>query len=390
MIHVPTPGDHYSPSTGSAVITIVYELARVHERRGGETQVIVSRGTRQDYAKGRCVVVSATRPPRRWQKAVDVAAGRLGMERRFGLQSYRPHAEAIPHSFAGPVFLHNNPVAVPMFKQCCPKALICLWANNELWQTYSDREVDRIASSADRLICCSEYIAAGTRRRLDVRWHDKVRVVHNGVDVERFRPTDVERAGESDEPVVLFVGRVIEEKGPDLLLRAAAKLGDTVGRYRLRVVGSSGFAAAGELSLYERKLRELAAGLGDRVAFEPFRDRKAVLAEFARGTIFCVPSNWDDPCPLTVLEGMACGLPTIASRRGGIPEEVGDAALLFDPSDLDTLVEALRSLLTDRKMRQDFSKRARARAERFSWARQYEALLAALDPVADEKAGLRL
>lgn len=375
LIQIPTPGDHYSPATGSALVTIIFEIARVHQRRGGETRVLVSEGTRHDYPVGECVEVAATAPPRRWQKAVDTALGRVGGRRVFGPAVYRPHLDAIPPGFDGPILVHNNPVALTSLKRRFPRSRVCLWANNELWGTYTDREVDRLAAAADRLICCSEYIARGTRARLADRWHDKVRVVHNGVDTERFRP----RSGpEPTIPVVLFVGRVVEPKGPHLLIEAAAKAAREVQPFRLRIVGSAGFAADGGLTPYERHLRELAKPLGDRVEFVPFRDREAVLEEFAGASVFCAPSNWDDPCPLTVLEGMACGLPVIASRRGGIPEEAGDAALLFDTPDTDRFAAHLRDLIRDADQRRRVAARCRERALRFAWANQHAALMESL------------
>lgn len=375
LVQIPTPGDHYSASTGSALVTIIYEIARVHARHGGRTRVLVSQGTRHDYPVGECIEVPPTAPPVRWQKAIDMAAGRVGLGRHFGKRAYRPYLDAIDPAFAGPILVHNNPVALPMLKRRFPRAIVCLWANNELWGTYNPREAGRIAAASDRLICCSHYIADRTRQRIDERWHERIRVVHNGVDVERFGPSE---AKPPDPPVILFVGRVVEQKGPHLLLEAAAKLGKEVGPFQVRIVGSSGFAADGALSPYEQRLRELARPLGDRVVFVPFRDRAAVLEEYARGSIFCVPSNWDDPCPLTVLEGMACGMAVVASRRGGIPEQVGDAALLFDPPDTAAFAEQLRLLLDNGQVRQKHREAAREQAKRFSWPTQWRSLLEAL------------
>src|SRR5919204_6515087 len=53
-IHIPTPGDHYSAATGSATMTVIYEISREHARDGGQTRVIVGRGTRHDYPVGVC------------------------------------------------------------------------------------------------------------------------------------------------------------------------------------------------------------------------------------------------------------------------------------------------------------------------------------------------
>ncbi len=102
---------------------------------------------------------------------------------------------------------------------------------------------------------------------------------------------------------------------------------------------------------YEQELRKLAAGLGDSVEFQPFVDRSRVAAMFDAATIFCVPTNWDDPCPLTV----------VVSRRGGIPEIGGDAVLYFQPPEIDTLADHLAALLDDEKARNALGRRAHPR-----------------------------
>src|SRR5207244_7648746 len=128
-IHIPTPGDHYSAATGSAIMTIIFECARHHAARGGETQIVVGQGTRHDYPIGRCTEVnfSLANPPR-WQKLADVALGRAALPRRFGQSRYSPALEAIPADFPGPVLVHNNPVAMRMLRTHLPKAQLCLWA----------------------------------------------------------------------------------------------------------------------------------------------------------------------------------------------------------------------------------------------------------------------
>lgn len=375
LIHVPTPGDHYSASTGSAIVTIAYEINRVHAAHGGVAKVVLSRGSRHDYPVGECIEATPTRPPKGWRKGVDVLGARVGVGRVFGRAAYEPLVRVVPRDVTATILVHNNPIPVPMFHRRLPEARVCLWANNELWTTYSDAEVNRVAASADRLICCSQFIADGTLRRLHTDHHSKVRVVRNGVDVQRFRPM---AQTHQVTPTITFIGRVIPEKGADLVLRAAALLERSLGDYQIRIVGSSGFSSRGRLSKYERSLREWAKPLGERVVFVPFRDRAAVMEEYAKASIFCVPSNWDDPCPLTVLEGMACGLPVVASRRGGIPEECGDAALLFDPSDVQTLADALTQLLRDERARVELGRRARERSLLFSWERQYDVLMQAI------------
>lgn len=374
-IHIPTPGDHYSPATGSALMTIIYELAREHERHGGQTRIVVGRGTRHDYPVG--VPVEVDFPPllSRRAKGADAALGRLGLPRRFGPTLYEPALRAVEPDFDGALFVHNNPAPVSMLRRHSPGARLCLYLNNVVFRAYSSREIRRILDAVDLAVCVSDFIANDLANRAGGS-RGKLAVVHNGVDTARFAPAADARP--ADEPVVLFLGRVVPEKGPDLLLRAASKLAGRTQPFRIRVVGSSGFSASDPLSDYERELRRIAEPLGSRVEFRPFTDRAGILAEYAQASIFCVPSNWDDPCPLTLLEGLACGLPTIASTRGGIPEVGGDAALYFHPPGVDELAEKLALLVDDDRARGAWGARARARAEAFSWSNQYLALRAAL------------
>jgi glycosyltransferase involved in cell wall biosynthesis len=300
---------------------------------------------------------------------------RAGLGRLFGTSAYRPSCNAISKDFDGVIFVHNNPVAIPLFKNRHPRALLCLWANNELFRTYSDRETLRIARNADRLICCSQFIAESLRCRIGELAH-KLRVVHNGADIERFRL--LENQPSAEVPVVLFVGRVQPIKGPDLLLKAAIKINNGGRKFKIRIVGSSGFSASDPLTPYELELRRLAEPLGDCVEFQPFVGREQIVKEFHSASIFCVPSNWDEPVSLTVPEGLASGLSTIASRRGGIPEVGGDAVLYFDPPDVDQLASHLAMLLDRPVVRAEWANRARQQAATVAWPKQYAKLMEAI------------
>jgi glycosyltransferase involved in cell wall biosynthesis len=375
FVHVPWPDDNYSPSTGSAIVTIIYEMSRVHAEHGGTTKVVVTRGKRHDYPVGEIVAVDPTGIPSRWKKAVDVGLGRLALPRLFGGRAYGPACSAIERNFDGLIFVHNNPVAISRFKHSHPKARVCLWANNELFRTYTPRETRRVVRDADRVICCSRYIANDLEARLGTS-SEKIRVVHNGADLRRFRPDACRRV--DTPPVVLFIGRVTPIKGPDLLIKAALKIFRADRPFELRIVGSSGFSASDPLTQYECILRDLAKPMGSAVVFKPFVDRAAVVEEYQAASIFCAPSNWNEPVSLTVPEALASGLPTIAARRGGIPEVGGNAVQYFDPPDVDQLAVLLDGLLNDPENRRQWGDRAIKQASRLSWEKQYAALLTAL------------
>jgi glycosyltransferase involved in cell wall biosynthesis len=374
FVHVPTPGDHYSPATGSAVMTIIYELSRVHARRGGRTRIIVSKGTRHDYEVGECVEVAATTPPSRWRKGIDAGMARFGMPRPFGSASYGPAGRAVESDFEGVVFVHNGPTAIELFRKRYPKARVCLWAHNELFKIYAEREIRRLVERTAYVICVSHFIADGIKRQVGAELASKIVVIRNGVDVERFCPATEGHGISAAPPIILFLGRINPVKGPDLLLKAACRIQSPDRRFMVRIVGSNNFSASDPLTSYELELRRVAQPLADAVEFQPFVDRAAVVGEYQRAAVFCAPANWNEPFGLTLAEAMACGLPVVTSRRGGIPEVCGDAALYFDPPDVDALAKRLSGLLDALDERQAWGRRARQRAGELTWDRQYSEL----------------
>ena len=374
ITHLPTPGDHYSPSTGSAIVTVIYQMTRWHVQTGARSRVIVGKGTRHDYPVGECIEVPFGSLPNRNQKAVDVALGRIGFGRANIRRTVRPALEALTPDYKGAIVAYNSPASMNLFRAKCPGATIALYCQNSLFASYGTSEANRTLKGADRVICCSNFIKDELERKLGRR-DDRLVTVHNGSDTDMFRPSDEVPQG---RPRILFVGRVIPDKGPNLLLSAAVKLAEKGLDFEVRVVGSAGFNARADLTPFERSLRELANKLGDKVVFVPFQDRVQVVGEYRSATIFCAPSNWEDPCPLIVPEGMACGLPVVASRKGGIPEVGQDTVLYFNPPNSDELAEQLEKLLMDPALRRDLGQRARIRAEQVSWKNQYKLVHAAL------------
>lgn len=367
IVHVPTPGDHYSPSTGSALMTVVYELNRRHVERGDEAVVVVSPGTRQDYGVGQLIEAPLGSLPTRWQKVADAAFGAFTGRRPFsgriylGLRSLDlAESRLVVHNTAGPI----RSIAAQR-----PDAKICLYAHNQLFRSFTRREARRTVEACYRVICVSHFIADELSEKLGMQY-PHVKVVHNGVDTDYFQPPPP--PDDVVEPVILFVGRVVPEKGVHLLIDAALEAQRRGRQFRLRIVGSHGFASTDPLSEYEAHLRMAAEPLNKSVEFVPFRDRGQIVDEYRQASIFVVPSDWDDPCPLTIGEGMASGLPIVASRRGGIPELGANAVLWFDPPDTEELAGHLVALIDSPEERLRLGALARKRAECLSWDLQYE------------------
>lgn len=370
-----SPSCHYTPAYPSALATVVYEMSRRHLAHEGQVKIVLHRGARHDYeAAGECIEVPFGAPPTRREKMADMAIGLSGAPRPFASRQYRGAVEAVQGT-RDVLLIHNGPTTLPAFKRAAPQALVCLWAHNEFWRPYTRRELWALERSADRLILVSQALADALCEKMG-RSSAKIRVVNNGVDIDRFTPAPPQ--DEAQIPVISFIGRVWEPKGPHLLLEAARILDDGRRRFKVRIVGGIKADSPDQLPAYEQRLRQLAHPLGDKVEFVTSVDRARVIAEYHKASIFCVPSIWADPCPLTVLEGLSCGLATVTTRRGGIPEMAAQSALYFDPDDAATLAQALAPLVDDAAQRRQWGAAARARAELMSWNQQYQVLLKAL------------
>jgi glycosyltransferase involved in cell wall biosynthesis len=240
-----------------------------------------------------------------------------------------------------------------------------LYAHNELFRTYSKREVGRTLSAMDGLICVSDFLADRLSLRMPASLTDRLRVVVNGVDVNAFHPRTP--AARDAQLHVMFVGRVIPEKGPDVLIDALARMQRT--DIRLTLVGSKGFSPSAPLSAYERKLRQMAAPLGDRVHFVASIVRQRLPELIRNADVLVVPSRWPEPSGLTVLEGMASGIPVIASSIGGIPQLMGSAGIAVRPDSPEELAEAIRALADDESLRRRVANECRFHAEGRDWSR---------------------
>ncbi len=345
--HVITPGDHFSPRTGSAIPTVVHGLATAGLAAGARTHVVVARGTYPDRYDSATVLEYDERPSRRGDRYLDAASSRLGLGRPRARRRYAATVAAQASWEPSVVLAHNAPQLVAEVDAA--RHTPVLYAHNELLRTYSAREAGAALGAAHRVVCVSDYLAARTSDRLPRALRDRVVVVRNGVDTAFFHPPEVPDDGDHEDGStlhVVFVGRMIPAKGADVLVEAARRLDrDDV---RLTVVGAVGFDPASELTGFERDVHRAASPLGHRVRLVPFRPREEVARILRTADVAAVPSRWPDPCPLTVLEAMASGAAVVASAVGGIPETAGAAAALVPPDDPAALADVLAGWADDR------------------------------------------
>jgi glycosyltransferase involved in cell wall biosynthesis len=349
-------------------VTIARALGEAQIAAGGQAALLVRAGL--DHDPGNLALVGAPMPDKTWQvsseKFLDVVVGAT-INRRPRLEGlWAPLYGAIPLHHEGPVFLHNAPGAAAALRRKRPNSQGVIYLHNEVWRGWPRVQRRRLVETFPT-ICVSQFIAQRLVPRSVHR--GAVLTLVNGSDVDTFYP-----ATEEPEPTVVFIGKVSPHKGPDLLVEASKILFDEGLRFRLLIVGAGVLSATDTLTPFEQGLRVAAAPLGDWVSFRSFTDRDHIADLYRSGTVAVVPSNWDEPCSLTLPEAMASGLACVASRRGGLPEVGGDAPLYFDPPDISALAGCLRRLLLDNDERRSRAVAARTRAEAITWRRQLAVL----------------
>jgi glycosyltransferase involved in cell wall biosynthesis len=203
---------------------------------------------------------------------------------------------------------------------------------------------------------------------------ERMVVIRNGIDVERFRRA--RRHGEG--MTVGYVGQLIRHKGVDILLRSLALLGPREG-LRVVIVGDGEEGAA---------VRSLCAelGLDPWVRFAGRVDNRQIASCYEEIDVLVVPSIWPENSPVTITEAMASGIPVIASDMGGVRELVADGVtgFLVPPRDAGAVAEKIDYLLRHPDARQRMGTEAIERIKEHELRQQVSRVLEVYGRLLDE------
>ncbi|WP_431886073.1 glycosyltransferase [Micromonospora wenchangensis] len=222
-----------------------------------------------------------------------------------------------------------------------------------------------LGCSVDRVVAqCRDEV--GELVRLGVP-RSRMTVVPSGVNLDTFAPLGPAVDRDADRPRVLTVGRLVERKGFQTVIRAMALVPDA----ECVVVGGPP-AGLLETDPYARRLRALAGtcGVADRVRLVGAVPREE-MGRWYRSADVLVAAPWYEPFGLTPLEAMACGVPVVGTAVGGIRDTVVDGVTgdLVPARDPQALGDALAGLLGDPARRYGYATAALQRARRsYSWA----------------------
>jgi D-inositol-3-phosphate glycosyltransferase len=212
-------------------------------------------------------------------------------------------------------------------------------------------------SQTDVILANSDDTAQRVRSTFD---RDVAEIIYPGFDADRFRP-GADPAIESDDPVVLFVGRLVESKGIYDLLEAIDRLD---GRQELHFVGSGHEKAALRQRADER-------GIDDSVVVHGEVPHSALPAYHAGADVFCLPSH-DESFGMANVEAMACGLPVVTTDLEGIKTYLsnGENGLLTQVGAPQELAHKLSMLLESPRLRTRLGRQARRDVQSFTWRKQ--------------------
>ncbi|MEO7147348.1 MAG: glycogen synthase [Terrimesophilobacter sp.] len=238
--------------------------------------------------------------------------------------------------------------------------------------------------TADAVVAVSDGMRHDILRSYPAIDESRVSVVHNGIDLERWKPNrDDELVGslgiDVNRPTVVFVGRITRQKGLPFLLQAIDKLDTDV-----QVVLCAGAPDTPEiLKEVQERVAELQSRRSGVVWLDRLLSHQEIVAVLSTATTFVCPSIYE-PLGIVNLEAMACGIPVVGTATGGIPEVVDDGVTgrlvslaqaddgTGQPVDPDRFIAdlagALSEVLDDPIRARMMGQAGRARVEReFGW-----------------------
>jgi len=190
---------------------------------------------------------------------------------------------------------------------------------------------------------------------------ERVEVVYNGYEKElKIKNLESKIKIDTKNPYILYVGTLQPRKNIVTLIQAFAKFKDSYPEFKLIVAGKKGWLFE---SIFDF-VSEL--GLNNDIYFSDYVTDQQLAFLYKNAFCFVLPSLYEG-FGIPILEAMSFGCPVISSFASSLPEVGGDACLYFDPQGVDDLVEKIKQIKNDTKLRADLIQKGKKRVKEFSW-----------------------
>jgi len=224
--------------------------------------------------------------------------------------------------------------------------------SQQAWQVLAER-----AGEIDTFVAVSKYYADAMRQRLQLDT-DRVHVVYTGISLDGYES----QSARPEVSTIGYLSRMCSEKGLDTLVDAFLKLkkNEKLRDAKLHIAGGKRIDDEAFLKKIRQKLRS--HGVIDDVEFLPDFDRDARLAFLGGLSVLSVPEKQPVAYGLYVLEALAAGVPVVEPASGVFPEliKITGGGLLFEPNNIESLADAIGSLLLDPAKAQRLGEQGRA------------------------------
>lgn len=253
--------------------------------------------------------------------------------------------------------------------------------HNEIKSFYGCED---IIKNTKKILCVSNYIKKQVESFFGIQNSENIVKLTNCINIDEFKEIDEKEKIslrkkyniEKDEKVIVFAGRLSNEKGIRELLRAIKDV-NNVPKFKLLVVGSFFFDTEVKNS-FEEELSNIIKEIKDKVIFTGYVKHEDMYKIYGIADIAALPSLWEDPAPLTIIEAMASGLPIITTDSGGIPEYAKNGCAYIikrDENLIKKIKEKLEELLNSETQRKKMSEISIKNAKELNLKNFYNDLL---------------
>lgn len=281
------------------------------------------------------------------------------------------------------IIVENRPGFVLKLKERT-KIPCILHLHNDFLCTETSRAKE-IYDAYHQILCVSDYITNRVQS-INPSSIGKCKTIYNAIDLKRVEnaiPARREFLGLRDKDfIIIFSGRLTEEKGILQLIQAIKQTQD-IPNLKLVIIGASTYGRDEQPTPYIKHLMAESEPIKDNVVFTGFVNYDQVLSYLKMANIAVVPSMWEEPFGLTVVETMAAGLPLITTRSGGIPEICEGVATIVERENIvDNLATAILDLYQHPEKRKQMSTASLERSKLFdkeTYAKNFFAALEGLE-----------
>lgn len=263
------------------------------------------------------------------------------------------------------ILIENRPGYVLKLKDRTNSKLVIHQENDYLNSRTSNHQM--IYDATTCIINTSYYI---TKQVCTINPHDtKCITVPNGIDTLYFfeaKPLPRKQLEFTEKDfIITYSGRLNEDKGIFPLIQAIKQLENTP-NLKLLIIGASSYGKDKQPTPFIEQLKEESKPIRDKVIFTGFINYHQIPSYLKMADIAIVPSMWEEPFGLTVVEAMAAGLPLITTRSGGIPEICEGVATIIDRENIvENLADAILDLYNHPEKRKQMTAAGLERAKLF-------------------------